>query len=65
MPVIQKNSKYDELRALRDVQQKGVHVINDGKAKELDTTRAKEVLGIKTLGKIDFLMNYCGFRVTY
>jgi hypothetical protein len=57
------NSKYTEYEVLKSLTRKGFEV----KGKQLITPSfndPKNVLGIKSRGKISFLLNYCGYYLT-
>ena len=53
-------NRYDEKKVLRELDRKGVQ-INFGVHHVVVNTNKNNV-GIGTLGKIDFLVNYCGWR---
>lgn len=59
---MRRESKYDESSAIRDLQNAGVH-FKYAPRKIADRSNAQ--LGIKLLGKFDFLVNYCGFAEIY
>lgn len=53
-------NRYDEKKVLRELDKKGVQV-NFG-VHHIVVNTNKNNVGIGTLGKIDFLVNYCGWR---
>lgn len=56
-------NRYDEKKVLRELERKGVQV-NFGVHHVVVNTNKNNV-GIKTLGKIDFLVNYCDWRCIF
>lgn len=56
-------NRYDEKKVLRELEKKGVQ-INFGVHHVVVNTN-KNSVGIGTLGKIDFLVNYCGWRCIF
>lgn len=56
-------NRYDEKKVLRELDKKGVQV-NFGVHQVVVNTNKNNV-GIGTLGKIDFLVNYCGWRCIF
>ena len=53
-------NRYDEKKVLRELINKGVQIIFISHQIVVNTN--KNNVGIGTLGKIDFLVNYCGWR---
>lgn len=54
---------YDEKKVLRELDGKGVQ-INFG-LHHLVVNTNKNLIGIKSLGKLDFLVNYCGWKCIF
>ena len=61
------NSKYREDEVLRKLFKKGIKInpINPNTLIVPVNVDAKNIIGIKTKGKIDFLLNYCGYHLMY
>lgn len=57
------SKKHDEAKDIAILRRKGVKVERDGMNKHLIIP--KNTLGIRYLGKIDFLVNYCGYIPIY
>ena len=53
--------KYKEEEIKSDLARQGIKFVG----RSIDLTKSNEVVGIKTLGKVDFLMNHCGYIVYY
>lgn len=56
-------NRYDEKKVLRELEKKGVQV-NFG-LHHLVVNTNKNIVGIKSLGKLDFLVNYCGWKCIF
>lgn len=54
---------YDEKRVLRELERKGVQI--NYPLHHLVVNTNKNLVGISSLGKIDFLVNYCGWRCIF
>lgn len=54
---------YDEKKVLRELDKKGVQI--DFGVHHLVVNTNKTLVGIKSLGKLDFLVNYCGWKCIF
>lgn len=54
---------YDEKKVLRELERKGVQI--NYPLHHLVVNTNKNLVGISSLGKIDFLVNYCGWRCIF
>lgn len=54
---------YDEKKVLRELERKGVQI--NFSNHQIVVNTSKNAIGIATLGKLDFLVNYCGWKCIF
>lgn len=54
---------YDEATVLRELKLKGCSVSQNGLQKSINVPYGSKLIGIRSLGKIDFLCHYCGYSI--
>lgn len=54
---------YDEKKVLRELGNKGVQI--NFSNHQIVVNTSKNTIGITTLGKLDFLVNYCGWKCIF
>lgn len=64
MIIKEEKGRYREDYVIADLRRLGIKVQN-GAVKSIDLTKRDKPIGIKTLGKIDYLNNYRGYTVYF